>query len=38
MDNIMLNSANGAKNTKESSLLTRRAERGVVDSVLISEN
>ncbi|CAK74549.1 unnamed protein product (macronuclear) [Paramecium tetraurelia] len=38
IDNIMLNTANGQKNTKECSLLTRRAERGVVDSVLISEN
>lgn len=39
MNNLMLGpTANGARNQKECSLLSRRAEKGVVDSVLISEN
>lgn len=36
MNNIL--TTNAGKNEKECSLLSRRAERGVVDSVLISEN
>jgi len=38
INDSMGTTVDGNKSTKECSLITRRAERGVVDSVLISEN